>query len=46
MPQPYAQTVLAQVIIVLLMLILRHELEVKINDYHYLDAFSTKKAQG
>ena len=44
LPQPYAQTVLAQAIIALRMLILRHESEVKINDENYLDAFFTKKA--
>ena len=44
LPQPYAQTVLAQVIIALLMLIPKHESEVKINDYKHLDAFSTNRA--
>ena len=45
LPQPYAQTVLAQAIIALLMLILRHESEVRTNGHTYLGAFSWKKGR-
>ena len=37
MLQPYAQAVLAQVIIVRLTLILTHESEVKANEYNHVD---------